>query len=613
MQALILRILEGLNKQVPNKNAKGTLKSTGLRISLSLGVCALSHVKYWPRFCASARIDQTAGIYYTGSEAWSAPSEHHRKGRHGSLTAHAAMIDSRSRMDTDRNLLLGVLALQAHLLTKERFVEACQVWADKPARSMGELLVERGWITQTARAGLEQRLRMFTSGKHAHPNRPATPRSDFSISTKFPMVHGYEILELVGTGGMASVFKARQVRLNRVVALKMAAESPQAGPGDLIRFLMEGELLAKVNHPNIIQVHETGKHTLPSGEGRPYMALEFVDGGTLDAQLTPGRPGRSPRDAAALLETLARAMHAAHQKGVIHRDLKPSNVLMTADGVPKITDFGLARQAKTVTGLTDSGITVGTPNYMAPEQTYGSSEVGPAADLHALGAILYELLTGQPPFQGESAMEIMAQVATQPPLPPSRLAHAVPPDLEAICLKCLAKKPEQRYASAAALADDLHRFLNDEAVEARQPRPVEQLQRHWRRNPKSVLLVGALALVLLVVVGLNAAGNRRSSSAKEAEALVAQAAIRQTANRFEKNGDVLYGLAALAATAAADHRKDSRTAQDYANLALDLLRVAKTAGFFDDAKKCEAFRKDPAFDEVRQREDFQQLVKELQR
>jgi WD40 repeat protein/tetratricopeptide (TPR) repeat protein len=297
-------------------------------------------------------------------------------------------------------------------------------------------------------------------------------------------VPGYEVLEELGRGGMGVVYKARHLRLGRVVALKMLLSGGHAGAHELARFRLEAEAVARLQHPNIVQLYEAG-----DAEGRPFFALELVEGGSLARRLdgTPLPPGR----AAALLEALARAMHYAHEKGVVHRDLKPANVLLAEDGTPKVADFGLAKRLEGEAGQTQSGALLGTPSYMAPEQALGrGKEVGPAADVYSLGAILYELLTGRPPFKGATLLETLEQVRHQEAVPPTRLALRVPRDLETICLKCLEKAPRRRYASAADLADDLRRFSAGEPVRAR---PVGALGRalKWaRRRPAAAALVG---------------------------------------------------------------------------------------------------------------------------
>jgi WD40 repeat protein len=329
------------------------------------------------------------------------------------------------------------------------------------------------------------------SGETVALGTSATPPTDELVVP--PEVAGYELFGEVGRGGMGVVYKARQFSLNRVVALKMVLAGGHANPIDLVRFLAEAEAAAQLQHPHIVQVHAIGKHA-----GLPFLSLEFVDGGTLANKLN-GEP-QQPRAAAGMIETLARAVHHAHEHGIIHRDLKPANVLLTADGAPKIADFGLAKRGALGTGMTQTGAILGTPSYMAPEQAEGKKDVGPAADTYALGAILYEMLTGRPPFKAPTPLDTIMQVVGDEPVPPRRLQPKVPRDLETICLKCLQKEPKKRYASALALADDLARFRQDQPIVAR---PVSRLERTWRwcrRNPV------VASLLVLVAVGIVAAG-----------------------------------------------------------------------------------------------------------
>jgi serine/threonine protein kinase len=286
-----------------------------------------------------------------------------------------------------------------------------------------------------------------------------------------PQVEGFEVLGTLGRGGMGVVYKARQSGLDRLVALKVIVAGRHVGPSELSRFHREAEAVARLQHPNIVQVYEIGEQ-----EGVPYLALEFVDGGSLADRLD-GTP-LAPERAAEWVLCLARAVEHAHRRGVLHRDLKPANVLVTSDGTLKLTDFGLAKRLDVDGGETTTGMILGTPSYMAPEQAAGRvHEVGPAADVYALGAILYELLTGRPPFKGATTLETLEQVRTHEPVPPTALQPRVPRDLETICLKCLQKEPRHRYASAEALADDLQCFLAGEPISARSLTPLEQLTR----------------------------------------------------------------------------------------------------------------------------------------
>jgi serine/threonine-protein kinase len=308
---------------------------------------------------------------------------------------------------------------------------------------------------------------------------------------------GYEVQELVGRGGMGVVYRAWDRRLKRPVALKMLIAGAYARPEELERFLRGAEAEAGIRHPNIVQVYDVG-----DVDGRPYFTMEFVEGGSLARRLAGGSLPAS--EAATLLATLADAVQAAHAGGVIHRDLKPANVLLTADGTPKVTDFGLARRFEDATGLTLSGAPLGTPSYMAPEQAEGKSrEVGPASDIYALGAILYELLTGRPPFRAETSAETLRQAIESEPVPPSQWNPRLPRDLETICLKCLRKEPRARYPSAAALADDLRRFQRGVPIMARPPGPSERIAR-WlkRRWTQAAVLVGCLSLAACLGGGL---------------------------------------------------------------------------------------------------------------
>jgi predicted Ser/Thr protein kinase len=303
-------------------------------------------------------------------------------------------------------------------------------------------------------------------------------------------VPGYEVLGELGRGGMGVVYRARQARLGRTVALKVLLAGAHAGEQELARFRAEAEAVARLHHPNVVQVYEVGEEG-----GHPYLALEYVDGGSLADRLR-GTP-LPAREAARLAEALARAVHAAHEKGIVHRDLKPANVLLTADGTPKVVDFGLAKRLDGATLHTQTGAVLGTPDYMAPEQAEGQA-VGPAADIHALGTLLYQMLTGRPPFVAENALDTLLRVRLDEPVPPSVLQPKVPRDLSTVCLKCLPKAPAQRYASARDLADDLRRFLNGEPVRARPVGRAERLWRWCRRNPAVAALLVAVALTLVV-------------------------------------------------------------------------------------------------------------------
>jgi serine/threonine-protein kinase len=310
-----------------------------------------------------------------------------------------------------------------------------------------------------------------------------------------PSLPGYEVFRELGRGGMGVVYWAWQSGARRLVAIKMMLVGDFANPQHRARFRIEAEAVGRLQHPNIVSIYEVGEEA-----GRPYLSMEYVGGGSLANKLaaTP-LPARA---AAELLETLARAMDYAHRRGIVHRDLTPANILLTADGVPKITDFGLA---KLLVGggdvRTQTGSILGTPSYMAPEQAEGrNGAIGPAADVYALGAILYEMLAGRPPFRAATPLETVQQVLAQEPVSLRRLQPKVPLDLETICLKCLSKEPSRRYATAKALANDVRRYLQGEPIQARRTSVVERAWRWCRRNPAVAGLLATVGFVFLAAV-----------------------------------------------------------------------------------------------------------------
>jgi serine/threonine protein kinase len=365
-----------------------------------------------------------------------------------------------------------------------------------------------------------------------------TMPSQATAPNELGQIPGYQVVGFLGRGGMGVVYKARHIRLNRMVALKMISAGAGASAKELARFHTEAEAAARLQHPNIVQIYEVGEC-----HNRPYLALEFVEGGNL-AQRLAGVP-QPARAAAQLVLTLACAMSVAHQRGIVHRDLKPANVLLTADSLPKITDFGLAKLLDSETGQTSTGVPMGTPSYMAPEQALGkASEISPATDIYALGAILYEMLTGRPPFRGETALSTMEQVRSQDPVPPTRLHSKVPRDLETICLKCLHKEPRRRYGSADELAADLQRFLTGESIRAR-PTPAWERGIKWaRRRPALASLLGVsgaavlavLSIVLLAYAHLQRANARleQERNDKEAARAEAQESFRQARDAVDQ-------------------------------------------------------------------------------
>jgi serine/threonine protein kinase len=377
-----------------------------------------------------------------------------------------------------------------------------------------------------------------------------TPPGNGGHAREWPVVAGYQILRELGRGGMGVVYLAWQTKLNRHVALKMILAGAHAGQEQLERFRVEAESVARLQHPNIVQIHEVGEQ-----DGRPYFSLEYVDGISLPQKLV-GTP-QPPREAAEVIHTLALAVHYAHQRGVVHRDLKPANILLqgnlysesrqrdketrrqgesAADSVslpgstPKITDFGLAKRLDMDSGQTRSGDIIGTPSYMAPEQAAGKTQIiGPVVDVYALGAILYEMLTGRPPFRAETPVETLRQVVGEEPVRPTRLQPKVPRDLETICLQCLQKQPERRYATAAALADDLQRFLRGEPISAR-PTPWWEVAAKWaKRRPA---LAGLVAVSILAALSL-AVGGLWYNAHLQAALLDAREQRDKAADRFQ--------------------------------------------------------------------------------
>jgi WD40 repeat protein len=366
----------------------------------------------------------------------------------------------------------------------------------------------------------------------------------------------YEILRELGQGGMSVVYLARQRPLNRLVALKMLLLGRQASTGALERFRREAAIIAGLQHANVIHIYEVGEL-----QQVPFLALELCEGGSLADRHGQQAPHAS--EAAGLVEKLARAVHAAHNAGIIHRDLKPANILFLADGTPKITDFGLAKRLDADADQTHPSEVVGTPCYMAPEQTgWTRHAIGPAADVYALGAILYQLLTGQPPFRAPTSLETLTQVVDKEPVRPRQLQPKSPRDLETICLKCLAKDPARRYGSAATLAEDLRRFQAGESIIARPPGLAEKTTR-WVQKRPLVAGLGAALLILLVVGfgGLSVAWGdalaAKHIAARQTHLALEKDALARKATRAEK----LAEASALQANAKAkQHSKEAQEA-----------------------------------------------------
>jgi len=348
-----------------------------------------------------------------------------------------------------------------------------------------------------------------------------TGRASVSGPAPLSRLADYELIVEVGRGGMGVVYKARQIKLGRTVAVKMILGGSLARPDDLQRFEMEAAAAAGLQHPGIVAVYEVGCH-----DNQPYFSMEYISGSSLALTIANGPV--AGRKAATYLEPTARAVHFAHERGILHRDLKPANVLLDEADHPKVTDFGLAKVLSTDSGQTRTGAVLGTPSYMSPEQAQGRKDIAPAGDIYSLGAILYELLTGRPPFRGETALATLALVANQEPIAPRLLVPSVDRDLETICLKCLEKDAKRRYPTAEALADDLRRYLDGEPIAARRVSVVGRAVKWCRRKPWQAALLGmSLAAVAGFILFQHQNARQERELRAQAEDARAKAQLRE--------------------------------------------------------------------------------------
>jgi len=452
---------------------------------------------------------------------------------------------------------------------------------------------------------------------------PATTPVLFALPS-WPRLPGYELLAELGRGGMAVVYHARQTGLNRPVALKVILAGALAGPTDRKRLRREAEAVARLRHPNVVQIYDIGEH-----EGCLYLSLEYVAGGSLDRRLSD-HP-LPPADAGRLVEQLAGAVQAAHEAGIVHRDLKPANVLLDQDGTPKVTDFGLAKQWDDAHRLTATGTAAGTPSYMAPEQVLAEPDrIGPETDVYGLGGILYECLTGRPPFTAPNALATMRQVAYDEVVSVRRLQAGVPMDLETICLKCLEKDPTKRYRTARDLAADLARFRAGEPISARPLGPTGRACRWARRHPVVPLLALVLGVMTLSVAGLMAwstyhayqvAGQLRERElhlhglrgtllrVDEAQARYAELAAATGDSAWADRHRIAADDAARHRADAARLASDATEASGLSSSAEEvLIRERQALGLVRDGKAADAWRLLQGDDQKRGREEYAAAV-----
>lgn len=435
--------------------------------------------------------------------------------------ARAAL--DREPLDIPCFLSLVPRSLQAELKQRLEVLSALLSAGAGTERADQDATIPHGTASK-ATAGDEETIHRdgeTTAPRKTPMDDDAPQRVASSGESRATQIAGYKIEKVLGRGGMGVVYQAVQLSLNRSVALKMVLDPAAAAADGLRRFELEAKAVAELNDPRFVQIYEYGIH-----DGKPYMALELVEGGSLE-DYRRGEP-QPESFAARITHTLAGAMHLAHSAGLVHRDLKPQNVLLTKDHTAKITDFGLVKRLdRSESQMTRHGSVMGTASYMAPEQSRGETAIGPAADIHALGAILYCLLTGRPPYLGGNIFDTIQQVRSEEPVPPSRLRPKLSKDLETICLKCLQKDPARRYSSAEALADDLDRYLTGRPIQAR---PIGIPERAWRWTRRNPLAATVAALVVAIALGASVSSWRLNTLNQR---LVAERRNTEAARRKE--------------------------------------------------------------------------------
>ncbi|HUG18608.1 MAG TPA: serine/threonine-protein kinase [Planctomycetaceae bacterium] len=447
----------------------------------------------------------------------------------------------------------------------------------------------------------------------------------------------YDLLEEIARGGMGVVCKARQRSLNRIVALKLIRSGELASAREVARFRAEAEAAAQLEHPGIVPVYEVGEQN-----GYQFLSMALLEGGSLAERLEQGPLGAV--EASELLKSIAEAIHFAHERGVVHRDLKPQNILLDNQGIPRVTDFGIAKDLNVDSGLTVTGQIVGTPSYMPPEQATGTGS-GPLVDVYALGATLYCLLTGRPPFQAATPLETIQQLIEHEPVSPRSLNAAIPQDLETICLKCLRKEPDKRYRSAAALAEDLDRWLTREPILAR---PVSRAEKMWlwcRRRPAvaGAIAAGVFSLCMVaVLISVRESGKSREtnledrlhwenymSQVRTLDRLLSMAQSRkyrqavEEAERLMHSDKVtplmmydlgcVFSLACETANSYSDIPHDEKRdfTREYAQLAVDALEAAHRLGYFRIPENQALLVNDPDLSSVRTEARFRELLERV--